>query len=82
VEKFIIAAANGTKEDNSINIESIVEFLNYDIDTPRLKCELNLLPDYFSTINLENDLRFKKNFKNSNCWRFSQCTIYWEKYVL
>ncbi|CAF3267756.1 unnamed protein product [Rotaria sp. Silwood2] len=38
VEKFIIAAANGTKEDDNLNIESIVEFLNDDIEIPRLKC--------------------------------------------
>ncbi|CAF3689066.1 unnamed protein product [Rotaria sp. Silwood1] len=60
VEKFIIAAANDTKEDDSLNVENIVEFLNDDIDIPRLKCELNLLSDYFSTINLEKNFSFKK----------------------
>ncbi|CAF4270051.1 unnamed protein product [Rotaria sp. Silwood2] len=60
VEEFIIAAANGTQDDDNINIESIVEFLNDDIDITRLKCELNLLPDYFSTINLEKNFGLKK----------------------
>ncbi|CAF3840177.1 unnamed protein product, partial [Rotaria sp. Silwood1] len=60
VEKFIIAAANRTKEDDNLNIESIVEFLNDDIDIPHLKCELNLLSDYFAAINWENNSGLKK----------------------
>ncbi|CAF2781386.1 unnamed protein product [Rotaria sp. Silwood2] len=61
VEKFILAAANGTQEEaNNLNIHNIAEFLTDDIDIPRLQREINMIPDYFSVINLENNFSIKK----------------------
>ncbi len=53
VETFILSAANSTKEDNSISLTDIKEFLVDDIDVERLERELTMLPDYFSTVNKE-----------------------------
>lgn len=61
VEKFILAVANGTQEENdNSNIQNIAEFLTDDIDIPRLQREINMIPDYFSVINLENNFGIKK----------------------
>jgi len=65
VEKFILSAANSTKEDNSISLTDIKEFLVDDIDVERLERELTMLPDYFSTVNKEKNLNLKRITKIS-----------------
>ncbi|CAF1930954.1 unnamed protein product [Rotaria magnacalcarata] len=61
VEKFILAVANGTQEEaDNLNIDNIAEFLTDDIDIHRLQREINMIPDYFSVINLENNFGIKK----------------------
>jgi hypothetical protein len=59
VEKFILSAANSTKEDDNISLNDIKEFLVDDVDVERLERELTMLPDYFSTVNKETNLNLK-----------------------
>ncbi|CAF1595430.1 unnamed protein product [Didymodactylos carnosus] len=52
VEQFILSTANGTKDsDDEINLNDMNEFLVGAFDIERLKRELVMLPDYFSTVN-------------------------------
>ena len=60
VEKFILAAANGTQEADDLNVENIAEFLTGDINISRLQREINMLPDYLAIINSENNFGIKK----------------------
>ena len=56
VEKFILLAANSTKEDNDISLNDIEEFLVDDVDVERLERKLTMLPYYFSTVRKEKTL--------------------------
>ncbi|CAF1563499.1 unnamed protein product, partial [Didymodactylos carnosus] len=61
VEKFILAAANGTKEEaDDLNIENIIEFLTDNINISHLQREMNMLTDYLLIINLENNFGIRK----------------------
>ncbi|CAF2675289.1 unnamed protein product [Rotaria sp. Silwood2] len=65
VEKFILSEANITKEEDTVSLNDIKEFLVGDIDIDRLERELTLLPDYFSTVNKQTNLNLKRITKIS-----------------
>ncbi|CAF4989653.1 unnamed protein product [Rotaria sp. Silwood1] len=65
VEKFILSAANITKEEDNVSLNDIKEFLVGDIDIDQLERELTMLPDYFSTVNKQKNLNLKRITKIS-----------------
>ncbi|CAF3101494.1 unnamed protein product, partial [Rotaria sp. Silwood2] len=65
VEKLLLLAANGMKDDDIICLNDINEFLIDDINVERLQHELPMLSDYFSRINNEKNLGIKQITKIS-----------------
>ncbi|CAF1474490.1 unnamed protein product [Rotaria sordida] len=65
VEKFILSVANITREEDTVRLNDIKEFLVDDIDIDQLERELTMLPDYFSTVNKQKNLNLKRITKIS-----------------